>query len=269
MTYLDLAVWQSDAPLLDVPAATAALDRAAAAAAAGGARLLVCPELTLTGYGIGAAAHELAEHRGGPLQQAVADVARRHGLATVHSWPERDGDAVHIAAGLVSADGELVAAYRKSHLYGDETEVYTPGTGEPVVAEVDGFRVGLLVCYDVEFPEQVRRVALAGADVVAVPTALMRPYDEVSDVLVRARALENQVVLAYANRCGPEADLDFCGLSRVVGADGTDLLVAGRGPGVHVVRVTAEHLRSARERNHHLADRRPELYADLTRQETR
>jgi predicted amidohydrolase len=262
---LTVAVWQADGPQLDVPAALSALDNAADEAARSGARLLVCPELTLTGYDIGHVAADVAEPDHGRMMQAVVDVARRHGIAVAYSYPERAGSELFIAAALVDRDGHVLARYRKSHLYGvGEAAVYTPGRGDVVVADLDGFRVGLLVCYDVEFPEQVRRLALAGVDLLAVPTALMRPYDAVSTMVVPTRSFENQIAIAYANRCGVENDLEFCGLSCIVGPDGVELARAGRQPGVHLARITAEDLRVARVHNTHLADRRPDLYVGLT-----
>ncbi|GAA4097410.1 nitrilase-related carbon-nitrogen hydrolase [Nocardioides kongjuensis] len=263
---LVVAAWQPDGPLLDVPAALAALDAAAAEAAGRGARLLVCPELTLTGYDIAPRAADLAEPAGGPMARAVAGVAAEHGLAIAWSWPERDGEQVHIAAELVDRDGTVLARHRKAHLYGpDEAGAYVPGDGTPAVGEVDGFRVGLLVCYDVEFPEQVRMVALAGADLLACPTALMAPYDAVSTLIVPARAFENQMAVAYANRAGSEHDLTYTGLSCVVGPDGADLARADDRPGLVVGTLTSAALDDARRANTHLADRRPEVYGGLTR----
>jgi predicted amidohydrolase len=263
-TGLVVGAWQADGPLLDVPAALEALDAACVEAASRGVRLLVCPELTLTGYDVADRAEQLAEPADGPMARAVAELARRHSLAIVWSWPERDGRAVHISAELVDRDGTVLARHRKAHLYGDdEASAYTPGDGTPAVAEVDGVRVGLLVCYDVEFPEQVRLVALAGADLLACPTALMEPYEAVSSLLVRARAYENQMAVVYANRAGTENDLTYCGSSCIVGADGADLARADAQAGLVVATLTPGALDEARRANTHLRDRRPDLYAGL------
>ena len=78
-----------------------------------------------------------------------------------------------------------------------------------------GSSQGLLICYDVEFPENVRALALGGADFVIVPTALMQPFDVVARTIVPARAYENQLFLAYVDRCGREGAFDYCGLSCV------------------------------------------------------
>ena len=89
-------------------------------------------------------------------------------------YPERGGDgAIYNAACLIGRDGRRLANYRKCHLFGDlDRRMFRAGASTPAVVELDGIRVGLLICYDVEFPESVRLLALAGADLVAVPTAL-------------------------------------------------------------------------------------------------
>jgi predicted amidohydrolase len=74
------------------------------------------------------------------------------------------------------------------------------------LVELEGWKLGLLICYDLEFPENARRLALAGAELILVPTANMVPFDFVADVTVRARAFENQCYVAYANYCGHEGD---------------------------------------------------------------
>ncbi|MGY1434351.1 carbon-nitrogen hydrolase family protein [Streptomyces reniochalinae] len=239
-----------------------ALDSAAREAAARGARLLLTPELSLTGYALADPAGA-AQRSDGPAARKVSRIARRHGVAVGYGYPERGEDgAVHNTAGLVGPDGEALAHYRKTHLYGTyETEHYTPGTRLPVQARLEGLTLGLLICYDVEFPEAVRAHALAGTDVLLVPTALMRPYDTVATTLVPARAVESQLYVAYANRVGREGEFDFAGRSCLAAPDGTvparadgdaqTLLVADADPAL---------LEASRERNPYLADRRPELY---------
>ena len=122
----------------------------------------------------------------------------------------------------------------------------------------------MLICYDVEFPENVRHLALLGADLVAVPTALMRPFDVVANILVPARAYENQVFVAYVDRCGHEGDFEYCGLSCVVGPDGVDLARAGRGEELILADIDKAVLLRSRQVNTHMRDRRPALYHKLT-----
>jgi len=260
-----IAIYQGPADGGDVAYHLARLDDAAARAAASGARLLICPEMVLTGYNIGAEARRLAEPPDGPSARQVAETARSRGVAVLYSYPELSADgAVHIAAQLVDRDGARRAHYRKSHLFGpDERALFAPGDGDLAIAALGDVRVGVLICYDLEFPEAVRRYALAGVDLVAVPTALMEPFDVVTRILVPARAYENQVFVAYANRCGHEGDLVYCGQSCVVGPDGEDLARAGAGEELLVADIEPASLAASRRVNTHLGDRRPDLYHAL------
>jgi 5-aminopentanamidase len=263
MTPLRTALFQGPA---GVPASTgdslAALAAAAGRAAAAGARLLVAPEMYLTGYALGDRVAELAEDADGPSARAVAEIAAAHGLAIAYGYPERAGDAVHNAVQLVGPDGGRLAHYRKTHLFGPyEKDRYTPGDELLVQADLDGVRVGLLICYDVEFPEAVRAHALAGTHLLIVPTALMRPYEIVPHSVVPVRAWESQLYLAYANRAGREGEWDFTGLSCLAAPDGTVRCRAGAGEDLVVADADPALLAASRAENPYLTDRRPELYA--------
>jgi len=242
--------------------------RALAVEAAGrGARLMVLPEAFTTGYNVPEVA-ERAQAAAGPWHEEIAEIARAADLAILYGYPELVGHSVHNAAQLVDRDGRLLANYRKSHLYGEvDARTYSPGEGDFSVVDLDGVRVGILICYDVEFPESVRALALAGADLVAVPTALMRPYEVVTRTVVPTRAYENQVYVAYANRCGTEADLTYCGESCVVAPDGEVLARAGDAEELILADVDLARLAELRAENTHLRDRRPALYGALTRTE--
>ncbi|WP_149179059.1 carbon-nitrogen hydrolase family protein [Streptomyces sp. TRM49041] len=264
MSPLRTALLQSSGQLGDVAANLKILDEAAARAAAAGAGLLVAPEMYLTGYAIGADIPRLAEPVDGPSADAVAAIAVRHGLAVAYGYPERAGGVVHNSAQLVGPDGARLADYRKTHLFGGfEQEWFTPGDRPVVQAELGGLRVGLMICYDVEFPENVRAHALAGTDLLLVPTALMHPAQVVAESVVPVRAFENQLYIAYANRTGPEGDFEFVGLSALAGPDGTARARAGRGEELVTGDADPELLRRSREENPYLRDRRPGLYTAL------
>jgi predicted amidohydrolase len=261
-----IAVFQGPKEHGDVAQNLERLEAAALQAAAEGARLLVCPEMFLTGYAIGAEAMaRLAEAVDGPAARRVAAIARASGIAVLYGYPERGDDGrVYNAALLVDRDGRRLANHRKTHLFADiDRQAFAPGAGEPALAELDGLRLGILICYDVEFPENVRRLALAGADLVLVPTALMEPYAFIPKAMVPTRAYENQLFLVYANRCGREGDLVYYGLSCVVGPDGVDLARAGTGEELILADLDPSCLAASRRLNTYLADRRPELYGEV------
>ncbi|MEE1751453.1 carbon-nitrogen hydrolase family protein [Streptomyces sp. SP18CS02] len=265
MPPLRTALLQSSGQPGDVAANLKVLDEAAARAAATGAGLLVAPEMFLTGYAIGADVPRLAEAADGPSAEAVAALAVRHGLGIVYGYPERDGERIFNAAQLIGPDGARLANYRKTHLFGGfEQDWFTPGDRPVVQAELAGLRLGVMICYDVEFPENVRAHALAGTDLLLVPTALMHPAEVVADAVVPVRAFESQLYIAYANRVGQEGEFEFVGRSALACPDGTTRARAGREEELIVGDADPELLRASREANPYLRDRRPGLYASLS-----
>ena len=131
------------------------LARAAKHASAEGVALLICPEMYLTGYNIGIdAVRRLAEPSDGPSAHAVAEMARENGIAIVYGYPERGTeDAIFNSAQLFSANGTPLANYRKTHLFGDlDNSMFSASDADSAVVELGGWRVGMLICYDVEFP---------------------------------------------------------------------------------------------------------------------
>ncbi|MEV7343723.1 carbon-nitrogen hydrolase family protein [Streptomyces sp. NPDC093544] len=240
------------------------LDEAAGRSAAAGAGLLVAPEMFLTGYAIGDDIARLAEAADGDSADAIAEIADRHGVAVAYGYPERSGDAVFNSAQLISADGTRLANYRKTHLFGCfEQDHFTPGEQPVVQAELGGLRVGIMICYDVEFPENVRAHALAGTDLLLVPTAQMHPFQFVAESVVPVRAFENQMYVAYVNRTGQEGEFDFVGLSTLAGPDGVARARAGRGEQLVLADADPTFLAASREANPYLKDRRPGLYGSL------
>ncbi|MYV54163.1 carbon-nitrogen hydrolase family protein [Streptomyces sp. SID3212] len=264
MPSLRTALLQSSGRPGSVSGSLAALDAAAGRAAAAGAGLLVCPEMFLTGYAIGDDVGRLAEPADGPGARAVAAIAARHGIAVVYGYPERDGDRVFNAAQVVGPDGARIANYRKTHLFGPfERAHFSPGDRPVVQAELGGLRLGLLICYDVEFPENVRAHALAGTDLLLVPTAQMHPFEFVAESVVPVRAFENQMYVAYVNRAGQEGEFEFVGLSCLAGPDGATRARAGRGEELLLGEVDPALLSASRKANPYLLDRRPGLYTSL------
>ncbi|SDM24907.1 carbon-nitrogen hydrolase family protein [Allokutzneria albata] len=258
-----IACWQAAARRSDVPAALDALRARAREAAEAGASLLVTPEMSLTGYHLGARRlRQLAESADGPMCRAVSEIAAASGIAIVHGWPELSEGGVYNSARLVDSSGEELATYRKAHLFGDiDRNAFRAGDTGLVRAELDGVSVGIVICYDVEFPESVRAHAVAGTRLLLVPTALMSPWDFVAETLVPARAFESQLFLAYTNWVGSERELSYCGLSRVVGPDGQVVAGLREGEGLVLADLDLALVDRARAETTYLTDRRPELYS--------
>lgn len=264
---LGVAMLQSSGQLRETKANCDLIEDAARRAADAGARLLITSEMFLTGYAIGDDVHRLAEPADGPSARRIAGIAAATGVAIAYGYPELGPSGeVYNSVRLVGPGGEPLANYRKSHLFGDfERAHFTPGDEPVVQAELHGTRIGLMICYDVEFPENVRAHALAGTDLLVVPTAQMHPYELVAETVVPVRAFESQLYVAYVNRIGTEGEFDFVGLSCMAGPDGLVRARAGRGEELLVATVDPAFLQASRTANPYLHDRRPELYTSLTR----
>ncbi len=267
MTSLKLCLWQPQAKDItaDISSRLADLNDAAQAASSSQAQLIITPEMYATGYNIGVArVAELAEPLGGPILSQVADIAKSHGIAILIGFPELDGSGrIYNSAAFIDEQGQLLNAYRKTHLYGEvDRAQFSAGDSLCTPFEFQGWRFASAICYDIEFPEVARHYAQAGADVLLVPTANMIPFDSVATRLVPARAEENGLYVAYANYCGSEAPFDYCGLSCLCAPDGEDIVRAGRGAELIYGEISRQNLQAARQLSPYLQGIRPNLYAN-------
>lgn len=250
-----VAVYQPDAAGRDKTERLALLEGAMKTLGRGGADLIVCPELYMSGYNVGAAVHRLAEPADGPFATAVAGLARDWRMAVVYGYPEAAGGRTYNAAAAIGPGGERLANHRKLALPpGREPDLFSPGDGLTLF-DFAGVRAALLICYDAEFPEAVRAAASAGAEVVVVPTALSDRWSIVANKMIPTRSLENGVFLAYANHGGREGDLVYLGHSCIVGPDGSDLARAGAKEEVIVAEIDLGAIAAARTRLPYLNDR--------------
>ncbi len=256
-----------------------------------GAGLVVLPELITTGY-VFADRDELrtlAEPLTGPsvttFAEAASTLARRHGrpVVVVGGFAELDDDEVlRNSAFVVSAyaDGAPAsrAVYRKAHLWDDENDLFVPGDQPPLAVETALGRIGVVICYDLEFPEWVRTVALQGIDVLCAPTnwpSAPRPAGERPIEVIRAQASASvdRVFVAVCDRVGPERGVEWVGGSAIVHPDGYLLALAqfdGTGEGGEQTLLAVCELADARRKgtsphNGVVADRRPELYDAVVR----
>jgi predicted amidohydrolase len=259
-----LSVLQANAAVLDIDANLEAIDTAAQRAAAAGAALLLTPELFPVGYAPLRLHAEFDPATLPGIRQRLADIARSRGIGLVYSLPAVGEDrGWHISATLLDASGEELLDYAKVHLFGaEERKAFSAAQAAPAVVDFNGIKTSLLICYDVEFPEAVRAAATRGAELLLVPTALSVGFDAVPQVLIRARALESQLNVAYANHTGHEDIYDFLGGSVVAGPDGALLAAAGDGAALLFAEVGTDAVRAARDEVPYLRERRPELYRD-------
>lgn len=249
-----IALWQGPSPGGSDDAAFAALDTALCAAAAMGAITLVAPEIFLPGYNQPDIPAR-AQPRGGAWHQRLAALARAHGCGIVIGYAERDGDAVFNSAIAINADGREIGHYRKVQLFGPrEKSIFAPGDAVSTF-DLGGLRAAMLICYDVEFAPLVRALAEAGADLILVPTANPEPNTHVSRIVVPAHAINHSVTIAYANYCGTEGDITYCGASVIVAPDAAILASAGPGPALLIADI--DHQPDAALMQTQLHDYRP------------
>ena len=221
--------------------------------------LLICPELFMTGYNIPEQLPELAEPQGGPFMSAAAALCRDHGRALLYGYPERTEKGIANAAVCIGKDGEVLANHRKlHHAPGFEAETFVPGE-TLTLFKISGVKAAILICYDVEFPEAVRAAALAGAELILVPTYLRARYAHVATAMIPTRAFENGVFVAYANSVGGTGDWISDGLSCIADPHGHDLARAGSGEEVIGATIDSVEVEAARAAIPYLRDRRSDL----------
>jgi predicted amidohydrolase len=230
---------------------------------AGGADLLVLPELAMCGYGDAARIRCMAVHIDSDVVRRAQALARRARMGLIFGYAERDGDVLYNAALALGADGSIRGQYRKVNLWGDhERALFAAGIPSPVMS-FGPLSVGLLICYDLEFPEAARDLALRGADTLVVLSATGKGYEVVAEHVVPARGYETGCHVIYANRAGADGDLAFAGFSCVSRPNGT---VAVRAPaeGAVLIRATVDAAEVAAWRSEHdyLRDRREGVYRD-------
>jgi 5-aminopentanamidase len=259
---LKIAGLQTAGTLRDVDANLRELEAAAEEAAAHGAELLITPEMFVTGYVVGDALEGLA--RRDFLTPARA-LAERLGLAILLGGPEATDDGVYNVAYFVDDLGRVAHCYRKSHLFGElDRRQFVAGEEPFGLVDFRDVRIATMICYDVEFPETVRAAVLAGAHLVAVPTAQMEPFSFVAEQVVRTRAWENQVYVAYINHDGNEEDLAYVGRSSIVAPDATVLDSVEHGTRLIYADIDPQLVQAQQKENPYLGDRRAPLYPTLS-----
>ena len=240
----------------------------AAQAAAAGAGLLMLPELWATGYDLAHAGEYAAPLDGGHFQW-MAGLAQAYGLYALGTGLEANpaGRPFNTAA-LFGPQGELLATYQKTHLFPPlgETVHMTPGAAAPVF-DLPWGRTALAICYDLRFPELWRRFMAAGARLVLIPAEWPIRRVEHWRLLLRARAVENQLFVAGCNRAGegPDTPDPFGGYSAVVDAWGHVLVEAGTDPELILATLDLDEVERCRTTFPWLADRRPDIYYSADR----
>jgi omega-amidase len=229
--------------------------------------LIVFPELITTGFECGVRFTDLAEKVPGHSAHILAQRAAEYSTHIVFGMPvkERVESILYNAAIVVGPDGELIGEYRKVHLRGEERMAFRPGFRYPVLETGFG-PVGLILGWDLAFPEAARSLALDGAEVICLCASWERPHSEEWRALALARAFENSVFLVAANRIGQEPSYTFSGQSMVIGPRAEVLTTMDQeADGYAMVRLDLDAVRRMREEFQLFQLRQPMTYRSIVR----
>lgn len=237
--------------------------------------LIVFPELITSGNELGVRFTELAQRIPGPTINLMAQRANEYGvyIAFGMATKERVESVLYNTAVLVGPDGELVDYYNKIHLRGEERMAFREGYKLPVISTEVG-NIGLLIGWDLAFPEVARSLSLDGAEILCVLANWEAAHIDEWKTYVRARAYENSVFIAAANRIGEDVTLNFGGESMVVGPRGqihaslateTDATTGAPMAGFSVARIDLDEVRKYREEFQVIQNRQPTVYRALVR----
>jgi len=223
-----------------------------------GARLAVLPEMWSSGFAY-KNLNELAGRTPGIVEELL-ELSRELKLVIVGSLPEPHGEKVFNTV-YVADNGKLAGVYRKLHLFSLLGEERAFDSGDSwLLANTSVGKVGVIICYDLRFPELSRRLALEGAAVICVPAQWPRPRQEHWRTLLRARAIENQLFVVACNACGPIGRLDFFGMSMIIDPKGEVLAEADAAESEIVASLDMQLMADWRAQIPCFNDRRPELY---------
>lgn len=223
-----------------------------------GAQLVLLPEMWSSGFAY-KNLNELAL-RSAAIVEELLELSRELKLVIVGSMPEPNDDKVFNTIYLVD-NGRLAGAYRKIHLFSllGEDKAFSGGDTW-LLADTSIGKVGVIICYDLRFPELSRRLAVEGAEIICIPAQWPKPRQEHWRTLLRARAIENQLFVVSCNACGLIGKLDFFGMSMIIDPKGEVLAEAGEAEGEITATLDMRIMDEWRSQIPCFSDRRPELY---------
>jgi predicted amidohydrolase len=271
-----VAAVQMEPKLMDRQGNLSAVEAGMRRTAEGGAKLAIFPEVAITGYCFESLAEAMpyAEAVPGETVERLQPLCRELDQCVIVGTLERAGDKLFNAALLIGPDG-LIGGYRKVHLPFLGIDRFASHGDRPfAVHEAAGLRVGMLICYDGAFPEAVRCLSLAGADLIALPTNWPPKSECAAEHATNTRAWENNVYFAAVNRVGQERGFRFIGGSRIADPAGQTIASAPSG-GAEGEAILYADIDPQRARNKHLVrvpdkhwidrtgDRRPEMYSPI------
>lgn len=262
---MKIAAAQIACSLGDVDANIGKIRDFASRAKTNGADLIAFPEMVDTGYSM-SVIRKLATPWTEGAVPALREMAKDLSIGIISGVSERDGSSIYNAQICIDAKGQIVASYRKTHLFTpapiEEHKCFSPGNALTSFALGEGLRAGLSICYDLRFPELYRTLAIGnGANVFVISSAWPFPRVEHFRMLALARAIENQSYVIAANRVGMDDGVSFCGNSAIIDPYGVTIAAAsGDREELIMGELSQDVVNSVRDKMPVLAHRRRDLY---------
>ncbi|MGI6091371.1 MAG: carbon-nitrogen hydrolase family protein [Saccharofermentanales bacterium] len=220
--------------------------------------LIIIPEIAVEGYNFDYV-KTLAQADFARIRAFYSDLAQELNTAIVAGFVEKKGKVYYDSALCLNNEGQELLVYRKMHLWGSESELFTPGTDLDLIA-IKGWRIGIAICADAGFPELARSLVFQGADVIIYISAWVKPYDYSWILMCRARACENQIYVIGANRIGATNKAEYCGNSLVVHPSGLEIHNYLEQEGAFMTELSLDEVFNKRKEIPWLQMRKPELY---------
>ncbi|RMG88329.1 MAG: carbon-nitrogen hydrolase family protein [Chloroflexi bacterium] len=237
--------------------------------------LIVFPELITSGNELGVRFTEIAQRVPGPTINLLAQRANEYGIYIAFGMvtKERVESVLYNSSVLVGPEGELIEVYNKIHLRGEERMAFREGYKLPI-AETEIGNIGMMIGYDLAYPEVARSLALEGAEILCVMANWEAAQIDEWKTYLRARAYENSLFVVGANRVGEDVTLNFGGESMIVGprgqiyaslAEETDPETGAPLEGFAVARIDLDDVRKNREEYQFIQTRQPAVYRSIVR----
>jgi predicted amidohydrolase len=217
--------------------------------------LILCPELFLSGYGSFDKIKEYCEARTGEYASQISLLAKKYSTAIVYGYPEIDKDNLFNSAQYFDNQGLSLVNHRKKMLppTANESKIFKPGSANSIIT-IYGIKAAIVICYELEFPEIVRKLALQGVELIIAPTGQSSHWPAAALYNCRARAFENGIYVIYANSTGNLNGINFMGESKIIGPDGLDIVNAGITEKVIMGEINTDEISSVRNKLPYLDD---------------
>ena len=219
--------------------------------------LIVCPELFISGYGSFEKIRQYSETSDGKYANRISSLAIETNTAIIYGYPEISDDRLFNSAQLFDSKGLSMANHRKKMLppTANESKIFTPGKESSIVS-INGIKIAIIICYELEFPELIRDLALQDVQLIICPTGQSSNWPAAALHNCRTRAFENGIFVAYANSTGKLNNINFMGESKIIGPDGIDLVNAEQGEKLICTEIDTDDILLVREKLPYLDDSR-------------